>query len=197
VSRAAYVADVISVIDALRLGQVVLAGQSMGGNTAMLAAAARPDLVKALVLIEAGPHGSDPDLPHDIRNWLASWPVPFASQDAAIRFFKGGPIGSGWAAGLERRDDGWWPRFDPELIVRSVREHAERSFWTEWKQVRCPTLIVLAESGIFSAEKAQEMMRARPSTAMVTVPGAGHDVHLEKPNLVRAAIRRFLQTPQP
>jgi pimeloyl-ACP methyl ester carboxylesterase len=40
-------------------------------------------------------------------------------------------------------------------------------------------------------------MRARPSTAMVTVPGAGHDVHLEKPNLVRAAIRRFLQTPQP
>src|SRR4051812_46989194 len=42
VSRAAYVADVMAVIDHLALGSVILIGQSLGGHTAMLTAAAHP-----------------------------------------------------------------------------------------------------------------------------------------------------------
>jgi pimeloyl-ACP methyl ester carboxylesterase len=57
VSRAACVADVIGVVEGLRLAPVVLVGQSLGGNTALLAAAERPDLVRALVLVDAGPVG--------------------------------------------------------------------------------------------------------------------------------------------
>ncbi|GAA4618176.1 alpha/beta hydrolase [Actinoallomurus liliacearum] len=193
VSRAAYVADVVTIIDELELGEAVLIGQSLGGHTAMLAAAARPDLVQALVLVEAGPGNPDADLPNAIRSWLASWPVPFGSQDAAIEFFGGGPVGSGWAAALEERQDGWWPRFEPELMVRSVVELSRRSFWPEWRQVSCPTLVVLAESGFFSADAAREIARDRPNTTMVTVPGAGHDVHLERPEAVRAAVAEFLQ----
>lgn len=169
-------------------------GQSLGGHTAMLTAAARPDLVRALVMIEAGPGDPDAGLPHDIGNRLASWPVPFPSPDTAIGFFGGGPVGFAWAAGLEQRDDGWWPRFEPELMVRSVLELSRRSFWPEWRRVACPTLVVLAESGIFSADDARRMVRARPETVLVTVPGAGHDVHLEQPEPVRAAITDFLRS---
>jgi pimeloyl-ACP methyl ester carboxylesterase len=53
--------------------------------------------------------------------------------------------------------------------------------------------VVLAESGIFSAANAREMVRVRPGTVIVNVPEAGHDVHLEKPELVRATITAFLQ----
>jgi pimeloyl-ACP methyl ester carboxylesterase len=193
VCRAAYVADVVTVIGELGLENAVLVGQSLGGHTAMLVAAAHPDLVRALVLIEAGPGDPSPDTPRDIENWLASWPVPFASRAAAAEFFGDGPVGAGWAAGLEERQDGWWPRFEPELMVRSVLELSQRSFWREWCQVRCPTLVVLAESGIFSSEQAREMTRTRPGTVMANVPGAGHDVHLENPEMVRAAITDFLE----
>lgn len=57
VSRAAYVADVITVVDQLALQRPVLVGQSLGGHTAMLTAAAHPGLVRALVLVEAGSGG--------------------------------------------------------------------------------------------------------------------------------------------
>jgi pimeloyl-ACP methyl ester carboxylesterase len=193
VSRAAYVADVVTVVGELGLENAILVGQSLGGHTAMLVAAAHPGLVRALVLIEAGPGDPDPDTARDIENWLASWPVPFASQAAAAGFFGGGPAGAGWAAGLEERKDGWWPRFEPGLMVRSVLELSQRSFWQEWHQVRCPTLVVLAESGIFSSEQAREMARTRPGTVVANVPGAGHDVHLENPEMVRAAITDFLR----
>lgn len=159
----------------------------------MLAAAARPDLVHALVMIEAGPGGTAEDLPRDIGEWLASWPVPFPSREAAIAFFGGGSVGWGWAAGLEERRDGWWPRFEPDLMVRSVAELSQRSFWPEWRQVTCRALVVLAESGMFSTDTAREIARGRPDTTVVTVPGAGHDVHLEQPEPVRAAITEFLR----
>lgn len=195
VSRAAYVADVVAVINALSLGRAVLVGQSLGGHTAMLTAAAHPDLVAALVMIEAGP--GDGDVSDDIEAWLASWPLPFPSPEAAVRFFGGGPVGAAWAAGLEEREDGWRPRFAPSLMVRSMRELARRPSWPDWKRVRCSTLVVLAESGIFSASHVREMAHARPGTVFETVPGAGHDVHLEKPEPVRAAITNFLQTLRP
>lgn len=193
VSRAAYVADVVTVIGELDLAEVVVVGQSLGGHTAMLVAAAHPDLVRALVMVEAGPGGTGPDTPRDIERWLASWPVPFASRAAAAEFLGGGPVGAGWADGLEERPDGWWPRFEPGLMVRSLLETSRRSFWQEWGRVRCPTLVVVAESGIIPAEEAREMTRTRPGTVMVTVPDAGHDVHLERPEMVRTAIDDFLK----
>jgi pimeloyl-ACP methyl ester carboxylesterase len=192
VSRAAYVADVTAVIDALGLHAPVLVGQSLGGHTAMLAAAAHPGRVRALVMIEAGPGGVGPGLPHEIGEWLASWPVPFASRTAAAEFFGGGLAGEGWAAGLERRADGWWPRFEPGLMVESLTELSRRTFWQEWTQVRCPTLVLLAESGFISPEETRQMTRTRPDAVIVTVPGAGHDVHLDEPETVRAAITGFL-----
>ena len=47
--------DVVRVIEASVNAPVTLVGQSMGGHTAMLLTAARPDLVSKLVLLESGP----------------------------------------------------------------------------------------------------------------------------------------------
>ena len=70
VSRRAYVADVAAVMDDLSLAPVVLVGQSMGANTALLAAAAFPDRVQALVVVDGSPDGPIPELPGHIRRWL-------------------------------------------------------------------------------------------------------------------------------
>ncbi|THA35488.1 alpha/beta hydrolase [Streptomyces sp. A1277] len=192
VSRAAYVEDVVAVIGRLALHRPVLVGQSLGGHTAVLTAAAHPGLIRALALVEAGSGGPNPDLPANIGNWLDSWPVPFPSREAATAFFGGGRAGAGWAAGLEHRADGWWPRFDRDVMVRSLAELAQRSFHHEWTRVTCPTLLVLAQSGFIPADQVTEMFRLRPDIRAVSVPGTGHDVHLDAPEAVYGALSGFL-----
>jgi pimeloyl-ACP methyl ester carboxylesterase len=193
VSRAAYVADVAAVCVQLGLHRPVLVGQSLGGHTAMLTAAARPDLVRALVLIEAGPGGPSPGIQAEIGGWLGSWPTPFASREAAVAFFGGGRRGEGWVAGLEERPDGWWPRFDRDVMVASLAELAQRSFWDEWQRVTCPTLAVLGRHGFLSAEEIDGMFRRRPALRAASVPHAGHDVHLDRPTALRLVVAPFLE----
>lgn len=192
VSRAAYVADVVTVIDQLELPRPVMVGQSLGGHTAMLTAAAHPDRVRALVLVEAGPGGGKPNAPIEIGKWLDSWPTPFPTRQAAVRFLGGGSVGEGWAAGLEEREDGWWPRFDRDVIVRSLTENSQRSYWAEWKQVVCPTLVVLAQSSFIPRQQADDMLCRRPATMAVSIPNTGHDLHLERPQAMNALLASFL-----
>ena len=93
VSRTAFVKDCAATIDRLGLGPVTLIGQSMGANTAMLTAAAYPQLVRSLVVIEGSPDGPDdldpdPVIATQIRESLSAWPTPFADQAKAQDFFR-------------------------------------------------------------------------------------------------------------
>ncbi|MFB7533594.1 hypothetical protein ACFC0C_36365 [Streptomyces sp. NPDC056178] len=96
-----------AVVDQQALSRPVLVGRSPGEHTAMLTAAAHPGLVRTLVLVEAGPGGPHPNGPVDIGGWLDSWLTPFPSYEAAAALLGGGPVGAGWAAGLEEREGGW------------------------------------------------------------------------------------------
>ncbi|MFD7863292.1 alpha/beta fold hydrolase [Streptomyces sp. NPDC059783] len=192
VSRAAYVADVVAVIAELGLERPVVVGQSMGGHTALLTAAAHPEHVGALVLVEAAAGRTDPATPREIGEWLDTWPKPFPSYEDAVRFHGGGALGEGWAAGLEERNGGWWPRFDRDVMVASITELTRRAVWEEWEAVRCPALLVLGQSGILPPAAADAMRGRRPRTRAVCVPGAGHDVHLERPEALYAVIAAFL-----
>ncbi|MFC9649744.1 alpha/beta fold hydrolase [Streptomyces sp. NPDC056937] len=192
VSRAAHVRDVVAVAGHLALERPVLVGQSLGGHTAMLAAAAHPDVFSALVLIEAGPEGPSPELPARIGGWLDSWPVPFASMEAATAFFGGGTAGRAWAAGLAEHPDGLRPRVEREVMVACVADNARRSFWDEWSRVRCPTLVVRGEAGSMPEAEAAAMRARRPGTELRVIPSAAHDVHLDQPEAVHEAIEAFL-----
>jgi pimeloyl-ACP methyl ester carboxylesterase len=196
VSRTAYVADVMAVVEQLDLRRPVLVGQSLGGHTAMLTAAAHSDLIGALVLVEAGPGGPNPNVRSEVGAWLDAWPTPFPSLPAATDFFGGGPVGAGWAAGLERKDDGWWPRFDREVMLASLAENARRSFWDEWAGITCPTLAIWGRRGIIPPQEIEGMLQRRPETVAMSIPGAGHDVHLEHPGVLRQALESFLEEVQ-
>jgi pimeloyl-ACP methyl ester carboxylesterase len=193
VSRRAAVDDVAFAIEALELGRVVLVGQSLGGHTALLAAAERGDLVRGLVVVEATPAGGGPAAAADVEAALTRWPVPFASRDAAVAFFGGPSIAAdAWADGLEHRADGLWPRFDVAVMARMLEEAGEEPAWAAWSRIRCPTLVVRAAGGIVPAEMARAMVAARPDVRLVEIADAGHDVHLERPVEWRSALTAFL-----
>lgn len=192
VSRDAFVADVVAVADELGLGRVVLVGQSLGGHTAILAAARHPELVRALVTLEADVSGPDPTWPENIRRWFDSWPAAFPSREAAVAFFGGGATGEGWADGLEERGGRWWPRFDRDVLVRSVVDAARHDFAPEWERITCPTLFVLAQSSFIPPTRVADLLRRRAPSMAVSIPGTSHDLHLERPDLLRNLVRHFL-----
>ena len=148
-SRRAYVDDVVAVIEELAAGgPVTLVGQSMGGHTAMLAAAWHPRLVHRLVLVEAGVGGEGPeDYPTEIGDWFASWPVPFPDVRTATEFLGSSPIARSWVHDLEERADGLWPRFDPDVMRAAIAAVADEARWEEWQKVRAPTLLVRGQKG--------------------------------------------------
>lgn len=193
VSRAASVADVARVIDDLGLAPVVLVGQSMGGNTAFLTAAANADLVAALIVIEASPDGPSPDLADHVRGWLDRWPIPFPTVAAARGFFASeGLAPDPWVGGLEHREDGLWPCFEPAVMVACIADLAARDYWKQWDAIRCPTLIVRGDHGQLSARQVEALAHRVPQAESVTVPDAGHDVHLDAPTECSSAVERFL-----
>jgi pimeloyl-ACP methyl ester carboxylesterase len=161
-----------------------------------LTAAAHPGLVRALVLVEAAPGEGNPRASHDIGRWLDSWPDRFSSRTEAVDFFGGGPVGEGWAAGLEQREDGcWYPRFDRDVMVASVAEAARVPTLRTWRQVTCPTLVVLARSTFVPARDIDAMFAQRPPAQAVSIPGTGHDLHLQRPGVLRELMASFLRSP--
>jgi pimeloyl-ACP methyl ester carboxylesterase len=198
VSRAAHVDDAACAIERLELGTAMVVGQSLGGQTALLLAAARPELVRGVALADAGPGGfDDPDAVEanveDLLRSLRRWPVPFASRPAVVAFF-GGPsvTAEAWAGGLERRDGGWWPRFDVDVMARTLREATSRAYWEEWERIACPALVVRAGRGQLSLADARAMAQRGRRVEVVDLPDAGHDLHLDSPAAWREALSGFL-----
>jgi len=192
-ARGYYVGDVIGVIEGLRLAPVALVGQSMGGLNAFLAAAARPDLISKLVLIEASP-ARNPNALRDVNAWLSKWPVRFATRESAIEFFGGdNALGRGWVRTLERDGRGLRARFRKDAIGASMADIAARDYWAEWSRVRCPTLVLAGECGQLAAVILREMQRRSKRVRIERLPGIGHDAHLEGPAVVADRINAFLR----
>jgi pimeloyl-ACP methyl ester carboxylesterase len=201
VSRAAQVADAAFVIERLELSPVVVVGQSLGALTALSLAAERPDLVRGLVVVDGSPAGGREGAAiaaRDIGRALRQWPVPFASRTAAENFFRerfGGPLAaSAWTAGLEQRDGGWWPRFDVDVMVRTLHAAVVEPSWAAWARVSCPTLLVRSGNDYVEPDVAREMLERQPRARLVEMTDAAHDVHLDKPDAWRETLSTFLDT---
>jgi pimeloyl-ACP methyl ester carboxylesterase len=193
VSPEAHLADTAFVLRELRIAPVILIGHSIGGQRAIMLAGEHPDLVRALVVADSGP-GAEEDaegIVKAVRDDLASWPAPFESKEAAIEFF-GGPSlkAEAWADGLEQREDGWWPRWEVDLMERSLREgFVGRNYWEQWESIRCPVLGVRALVG--EAEH-REMAERLPGAELVSLGHNDHDLHLYEPGEWREVLTAFL-----
>ncbi|MEU2202078.1 alpha/beta hydrolase [Isoptericola sp. NPDC019482] len=192
-SRQAFVDDVIAVVECLAPGRsVALVGQSMGAHTAFLVAEARPDLVDRLVMLEghAGA-GEGPEAAAALGAYFASWPVPFADEQRARAFLGESPLTSAWIADLERTPDGLRPRFDADVMRRTL-EAVHEPRWAEWERLSVPTLAVFAEHGMFTSEQQDELLARRPSTRRADLADASHDAHLDGFDAWVATLREFL-----
>ena len=121
--------------------------------------------------------------------------MPFASLEAAQAWFGGRPPrAEAWARGLEHRAGGWWPRFDVDVMVRTLRAAAEEPVWDAWSRAACPALVARAGHGELTQSDARAMAERARQASVVEVSGAGHDVHLDCPAEWRRVLSRFLDS---
>lgn len=192
-SRKAFIDDVVHVIETAIGEPVTLVGQSMGGHTAMLVAAARPDLIHRLVLLETGPGSGNHIQNEAMGEFFRSWPVPFANHAAAREFLGDGALEKAWAEDLEELNGGLWPRFDPDVMVSAIKEVSVPR-WEEWESIEAPTLVVYGEYGMFTSDEKSEFVLRGHNTQHYDLPGASHDAHLDAFDDWVSVLNSFLPT---
>jgi len=184
-------------VDEIGAGPVACVGQSLGGRAAIELAARRPELVRALVVAEADPEGGR-ELAEEVAARVGEafdrWPEAFASREEAVEFLGGpSPRAEAWADGLRERDGRLWPWFDREAAVDELRAALARPLWDKWERIACPALIVRGAEGDLAEATAARMARLLPDAAVATIPGVGHELHLEAPREWRKALEAFLR----
>jgi 2-succinyl-6-hydroxy-2,4-cyclohexadiene-1-carboxylate synthase len=194
------VADLIEVLDQLRLPRAAVLGYSMGGRVALHLASAVPERVSALVLESASPGLADP-LDRERR---------IASDEALAA----GLMRDGLAAFVDRWER--QPLFasqqslppDERDRLRAQRLHQrplglanslrgcgtgrQPSLWDRLSAVTMPTLVLVGALDEKFRTIGQLMVDALPRARLVVVPGAGHTVHLERPRLFDDLVLGFL-----
>jgi pimeloyl-ACP methyl ester carboxylesterase len=184
-------ADVVDVLTAL--GPSVVVGHSMGGLHGLVAAARRPELVRALVVEDMGVDFRGRSAA-DARAWFTGLPQPFPSLAAVRRAF-GHPrpeFGEYMVECVEQRADGYHLLARVEHTTAIAAEWAEQDHWAAADRVRCPALLVEAEESVAPDGQMARMAARMPSATHVRVPGTGHLVHAYAG--FRALVESFLST---
>lgn len=200
-----HVADVNAAADALAT-PVHLVGHSMGGVVALMFAAARPEKVASLTLLESlGPNGGPPERAlerlREFVDELGKVPRKRAYstvEDAALKLRENNPGLSAPVAlhlaryGTRGTDSGLLFSFDPSLRRKSGMIYDEEQLASILGAVKVPVQIVRASRGYpFDEALMRSRLEKLGNPKMVTVDG-GHHVHLDRPAEVALAVQAFV-----
>jgi pimeloyl-ACP methyl ester carboxylesterase len=186
-------------------GPATVVGHSMGGKVAMALALTRPELVERLVVADMSPvdYGSAEEATDGVLGYasillgldlaqvhrredadrLLAGPVP----DPTVRAFL--------LQNLRRDGDTWRWAANLEAVVR---DGAALSGWPQEALATCPpyagkVLWLAGERSSYVLPAYDEAMRRWfPHYRKVTIKGAGHWLHSEKPDVFIGTLQRFL-----
>lgn len=204
-----WIHDVLDALDGLHWPRAHLLGHSMGAAVATMVAAAAPERVAKLVLIEAlGPLAGAAETAGErlraavtARRTAAQRPRKLiASIDAAVR--------SRLAVGDMRPDaarlivernlqavaGGWRWRSDPRLVLPSHLRITEEAALSIVAAVQAPTLLLAADPAppYFTADMRQARLSRLRNGRECVLPG-GHHLHMEQPEVVGPMVCDFLR----
>jgi pimeloyl-ACP methyl ester carboxylesterase len=195
---------------------VTLVGHSMGGKVAMLLALRRPELLRALVVVDIAPSeyplsGGRTDDPDEEAS-------PFADYIAAMRALDLGSLRTRQDADDALRNavpsrmvrsfllqslvreglgtgGGWRWRLNLELLERDLGNLRSFPPIPPGTHFDGPVLWVAgADSTYVLPEDRPRMDALFPATRLVRIKNSGHWVHSEQPEVFLETLRRFLQS---
>ena len=186
--------DLAAVLDSLDVHDAVLAGHSMGGMTLQALAVDRPDVVVERVrgMVLAGTAG------FGVAAGLLARPVRFVSGDRRVERLMAGRLGPA----LSRASVGRRPRQAHLVATRdawlSMPTDVRRQFLVALQamdfraglaRVAVPTTVVVGSRDLLTPPRlGRAIAAAIPGARLVEVPGAGHMLPYEEPDLLAELI---------
>lgn len=196
-----YMADVEALIAHLGLRDITLVGHSAGGRYAFTFAAERPELVRALVVVDIDPDAVNADSRGMFARYNAESDEWESLAAVVERLRSRQPMSSEemlWhqARCMTRELQGGrraWRR-DRRLLAAYERP----DLWGMWERVAAPTLIVRGrQSELLTHEVAVRMRealgRTNPHARLAELEGGGHWFYQEAPGAFEAGVRWFLE----
>ena len=190
--------DLVALLDHLGIGDAVLAGLSFGGRVALQAALAAPDRVRGLALLDAVLDG----VPWDPESARALDEVARQVQAGGVRAGRAAWLAHPLFAAARERPDlaaalaamvaGYpgqhWLGQDPHRETRRPIDVLEG--------IVVPVLVAVGERDVPGFREMSAVLAARiPGAEHHAVPGAGHLVNMEQPEIVNDLLTRFLASP--
>jgi pimeloyl-ACP methyl ester carboxylesterase len=195
------VRDIELFTEATDVRRFELLGLSMGGINAIAFAGSHPEQVDRLVIVDIGPEIDRAGLTR-IGAGVRQSDV-FADEDAAFAQARAGnPIPRDEVLrervvhNLKPAEGGgltfkWDKALRDGTAVRD--DYSPEELWRLWDAIDAPTLVVRGElSDILSPEIAHQMVQRNTNAKLAVVPGSGHTVPLDQPELFEATVRAFL-----
>ena len=202
-----HVRDVMGVANQLGWERFTLMGHSMGAGIACLFAAACPDRVSRLVLIEGlGPPTTKPqEVATTLRKAMDDMaalagkkkPVYADIADAVEARTKGfGGLGHEASALLVERglmpvEGGWTWRADSRLRLTSSLRLTEEQVEGFIRAIEAPVCLIMGEEGMGGNGMFDHRLAWLKSSDVVRLPGR-HHLHMEAPQQVAEVINQFL-----
>ena len=195
------VADVVAFLDWLGVERTAVVGHSMGGINGLCLSGVHPELVTALVLGDIGPETNRAGTDRIQQNVRAQ--DTFASVDEAFEHEMAlnptsDPVArrSRVEHNLRENSDGTFTwKYDAALRGGDARyeSYSRDDQWAFWHALAVPTLLLRGElSDVLTPEIATRMMETNSNARMVTLPGSGHSIATDVPDLATAALADFL-----
>lgn len=191
--------DLASVLDHAAPGEpAVVGGLSFGGLLSLHFALARPERVRALVLIDSGPGFKNPDA---AARWMAQ--VERVSSRLEERGMEALLTGRAVETSVGRRPELASTQAaaraiaaqDPRGLARFGRHAAGPvpSVIDELPQIGVPALVVVGAEDDAYLRAAEVLSAKLPRATHVVIPGAGHIVNIEQAEAFNAAVIDFLR----
>ncbi|MBD3869656.1 MAG: alpha/beta hydrolase [Acidobacteria bacterium] len=191
---------VAAAMDALDLKGAIIVGHGVSASVALRIAYRRPDLVQAVVSVEGGPDESaaNPTVANSLK--FASVVVKLGGGRLLRDKFKSSlENASGDPTWLDRRTLGRYLKninADTGRCIDTLRAMAEasepESLQDNLQNINCPVLLMTGEaphSGAVTADEVEILSAGLVRFSRQQVPGAGHFIFEEQPEVVVAAIR--------
>ena len=197
---AAYARFLLDLLDELKLGRVVLGGNSLGGEVAWRTAVLAPQRVSRLILVDAaGPAFTPESMPLGfviatipVLNRVTEWVLPRSLVAQSVANVYGDPS-----------------KVTPELVDRyfelTLREGNRHALGVRMRQavrgedaglirtIQVPTLILWGgKDRLIPPAVAKDFERDIAGSQLVTFPELGHVPHEEDPAATVAAVKAFL-----
>lgn len=196
--------DVLALLPQVADHPVVIAGHSMGGATALLTAAARPDLVRALALFDPvvpSPEALALKRAGGLTNPMAESALRrrnhFTSREDAFGRFVGRGIFATWpdSAVRDYLSDGLRPAAQGGLELSCTPEWEAANFaafgynpYAAFAQLRVSATILRAETGSTCSITDANTLPATADHRLATIAGSTHFLPLERADLVRTTL---------